>query len=107
MLSLVALVALARGIGGGHPPPRPAYVTPPALHGPVDINSATASELVALPRIGPALAERIVDDRESRGPFTSIDALDRVPGIGPRTIELLRPYAIVAHERGRPQVTDR
>ena len=57
-------------------PKRPAG---PALN----VNRATAVELEALPGIGPALARRIVADRESQGPFASVDALDRVPGIGP------------------------
>ena len=48
----------------------------------VDIDRATARELEALPRIGPALAERIVADRDSNGPFGSLEALQRVRGIG-------------------------
>ena len=59
----------------------------------LDINTATMAELSALPNIGPALAERIVSDRETRGRFDSLADLDRVPGIGPRTIEALRPHA--------------
>lgn len=59
----------------------------------IDVNSATRAELGALPNIGPALAERIASDREANGPFDSLDALDRVPGIGPRTIDSLRPFA--------------
>jgi len=59
----------------------------------LDINTATAAQLNALPNIGPALAERIVGDREANGRFESIMDLDRVPGIGPRTIESLRPHA--------------
>lgn len=59
----------------------------------LDINTATTAQLGALPNIGPALAERIASDRETRGRFDSLDDLDRVPGIGPRTIEALRPHA--------------
>jgi competence protein ComEA len=61
----------------------------------IDLNSATASQLESLPRIGPALARRIIEHRDAHGPFTSLDSLDRVKGIGPRTLELLRPYATV------------
>jgi competence protein ComEA len=50
---------------------------------PVDIDRATESELEALPRIGPALAKRIIEDRESRGPFGSLDGFQRVRGVGP------------------------
>ena len=59
----------------------------PGLKGPdgpgLNVNRATAVELEALPGIGPALARRIVADRESQGPFATVAALDRVPGIGP------------------------
>lgn len=58
----------------------------------IDINSATAAELDLLPGIGPALAERILASRRDIGPFRSIDDLDRVKGIGPRTIEKLRAH---------------
>lgn len=51
--------------------------------GPVDLNSATAQELDALPGIGPVLAQRIVAHRDEQGPFRSVDQLDDVPGIGP------------------------
>ena len=57
---------------------------------PVSLNSATASELEALPGIGPKTAERIVAYRESNGPFATVEDLDDVPGIGPATVERLR-----------------
>lgn len=63
------------------PPTRAAKPKAPAV--PVDVDRATASELEALPRIGPALAKRIVDDRESRGPFGSLEGFQRVRGVGP------------------------
>lgn len=64
------------------PPARPAKQ--PALTSPVDVDRASASELEALPRIGPALAKRIVEDREANGPFGSIEGFQRVRGVGPR-----------------------
>ena len=57
----------------------------------VDVDRATAVELDRLPRIGPALAQRIVTDRERHGPFGSLAALGRVPGVGPRLLEALEP----------------
>jgi competence protein ComEA len=57
----------------------------------VDVNTATAQELAALPGIGPALAGRIVAWRSAHGRFGSVDALAEVPGIGPATVERLRP----------------
>ncbi|MCA9285221.1 MAG: helix-hairpin-helix domain-containing protein [Phycisphaerales bacterium] len=59
----------------------------------VDVNRADAAELALLPGIGPRLAARIVDDRQRRGPFESLDELDRVAGIGPRTILRMAPLA--------------
>jgi len=53
---------------------------------PININSATMEELIMLPGIGPALAQRIVDDRSAHGPFVSVEDLERVSGIGPKTI---------------------
>ena len=59
--------------------------------GPVSLNSATAEQLDSLPGIGPALAQRIVTYRASKGPFTSKDQLGDVPGSGPSKLEQLRP----------------
>lgn len=51
---------------------------------PIDVDRATATELEALPRIGPALAKRIVEDREARGPYGSLQGFQRVRGVGPK-----------------------
>ena len=58
----------------------------------VDVDRAPADELVRLPRIGPRLARRIAAERDANGPFGSLEALDRVPGIGPRVLDELRPW---------------
>ena len=60
----------------------------PAL---LNINTASAKELQTLPNIGERMAERIIDYRTQHGNFTSVDALQRVKGIGPKTIEKLKP----------------
>lgn len=60
----------------------------------VRINSASAGELQQLPGIGPALAQRIVETR-SRGRFTSVEDLLRVPGIGKAKLAKLRDYVEV------------
>jgi competence ComEA-like helix-hairpin-helix protein len=59
----------------------------------VDLDRAPAAELARLPRIGPALAGRIVADRETQGPFGSLEALERIPGVGRTTLKALAPYA--------------
>ncbi|MCK5796460.1 MAG: helix-hairpin-helix domain-containing protein [Deltaproteobacteria bacterium] len=59
----------------------------------IDINHAGAADLRALPRIGPALARRILRDRQRHGPFENLAALTRVRGIGPRTVAHLRGLA--------------
>lgn len=57
----------------------------------VNINTADQSQLELLPGIGPALAQRIIDDRTKRGVYQRIEDLDRVKGIGPKLLAKLRP----------------
>jgi len=67
----------------------------PQTNGRVNINTATAAELEQLPGIGPAKAQAIVRDREQKGPFKRVEDLDRVSGIGPKTVESLRERVTV------------
>ena len=64
-------------------------VIPPA---PIDLDVAPAREIERLPRVGPALARRIVEDREAHGAFGSLEELTRVRGIGPATARIIAPY---------------
>ena len=66
--------------------------------GVVNVNTASASQLELLPRIGPALAQRILDFREANGPFRSVDELVAVRGIGDRSLELLASHVTVKGE---------
>ncbi|MDA2987726.1 MAG: ComEA family DNA-binding protein [Actinomycetota bacterium] len=59
----------------------------------ISINSASAAQLDELPGVGPAIAERIVQWRETNGPFTSVDELTEVSGIGPSILEQIRDLA--------------
>jgi competence ComEA-like helix-hairpin-helix protein len=113
------LLVLALGVaghliraGGGDPPPPAAALFDPATDGDplahrdlaralaaplgaterIDVNRASAAELGRLPGVGPALAGRIVADRQQRGAFGGIGALERVPGIGPATLTRLAPH---------------
>lgn len=58
----------------------------------VDVDASDSAELERLPRIGPALAARIVADRNAKGPYGSLAGLQRVRGIGPKLTELLGPH---------------
>lgn len=61
----------------------------------LNLNEATASELSQLPRIGVKLSERIIEYRENNGEYQNLDALVNVKGIGPKTLDRLRPYCVV------------
>lgn len=63
--------------------------------GPVDLNSATVDQLDALPGVGPVLAQRIVDWRQTHGGFRTIDDLQQVPGIGARKFSDLKALVVV------------
>lgn len=58
----------------------------------ININQATKTELMSLPGIGEAMAERIIMYREDHGPFLSVDNLVSVKGIGKKKLENLAPY---------------
>jgi len=62
----------------------------------VDLNTASVVELALLPGVGPSISQRIVDSRRDDGRFDRVDELERVRGIGPVTLERIRPWASVA-----------
>ena len=98
-----AAVNLAREVVDGEqlvvgippPPGAPAEASGAAGAGLVNLNTATLGDLDSLPRIGPAIAQRILDWREENGRFTSIDDLLAVPGIGDKMIASLRDLVTV------------
>jgi competence protein ComEA len=68
----------------------------PGAAQPLDLNRASAEELMRLPGVGPAIAGRIVRARVERGGFRTVDELVEVSGIGPATLARLRPLVTVA-----------
>lgn len=81
--------------------------------GPVDLDRAQEWEILALPKIGPALAHRIMANRDSLGPFGSLDELRRVKGVGAAMVEAIAPYVTFSlqprqsREKDRDDVTSR
>jgi competence protein ComEA len=66
---------------------------------PIDLNRATAEDLDAVPGIGPALAQRIIDYRRAHGPFKTIEELEeKVSGFGPKKLEGIKPYLIIVKD---------
>ncbi|ARA94728.1 hypothetical protein AWN76_017250 [Rhodothermaceae bacterium RA] len=73
----------------------PAPVVPARIER-LDLNTASAEELEQLPRIGPALAARILAYRARHGGFRRVEELTAVPGIGDKTLARLHPYLTVS-----------
>lgn len=70
----------------------------PAAAKVVNINSADASQLALLPRVGPSVAQRIIEHRKANGPFKKVEDLMLVKGIGEKTFALIRPYLATSGE---------
>ena len=80
------------------PPPasgRPGAAGGAASEQKVNLNTATVAQLDTLPRIGALMAQRIIDYREANGPFTTVDDLRSVTGIGDKTFEGLKDLVAV------------
>jgi len=67
---------------------------PIAIDFKLDVNAADWPELALMPNIGEQIAKRIVEDRALKGPFRDLSELRRVRGIGPKTLESMKPYLL-------------
>lgn len=85
IVPMIVIVLAAAGLASAAGP----------AHGVVNVNTATVDQLQLLPRIGPALAQRIVKFRKANGEFKSVDELVAVKGVGERSLERLRPYVTI------------
>lgn len=61
---------------------------------PINVNTASADELMRLPAVGPVMAQNIIATRTA-APFQSVEDLRKVKGIGPKTLDKLRPFVVV------------
>jgi competence protein ComEA len=95
MVLLLLGLATSSGLCHESSPVPPASAAAPTAPTPVDLNAATPEQLDTLPGIGPALAARIVAYRDEHGPFTEVEQLNKVKGIGTRTLEKLRPLLVL------------
>jgi len=68
----------------------------------LDLNRATREDLEALPGIGPVLAGRILDYRQTHGPFRHIDDLEHVSGIGPKKLAQVKSYLTIQIQEASP-----
>ncbi|MFP5288290.1 MAG: ComEA family DNA-binding protein [Thermoanaerobaculia bacterium] len=64
----------------------------------ININTADATQLTLLPRVGPSTAQRILEFRKKNGPFKTVEDLMLVSGIGEKTFQLMKPYVATAGE---------
>lgn len=89
------------------PPSSPTSPSPVAGPARIDLDVASAAEIERLPRIGPVLARRIVADRDSAGPFGSLEELRRVKGIGAALAKAIAPYVTFSLSPRPSRVDDR
>ena len=74
---------------------RAAQLARPLLPGErIDLDHADVSEITRLPRVGPAMAQRIVAWRTEHGPFGTLSRLDSVPGVGVKLLDAIRPFVV-------------
>jgi comEA protein len=95
-LAVVAVIQAVKLVWGHGSVVVTAQTEVPPTPARLDINTASDYELAMLPGIGPVTAAAIVEHRRTHGPFRSLEDLRQVKGIGPKTIEAIRPQAMCA-----------
>ena len=109
LLSVVAIVGLAavpHGLRASQSKGPASSAAKPAVAGTVNINTASAAELVTLPGIGAKTAGRILEYRQKNGPFKKVEELMNVRGVGEKSFLKLRNQISIGSakvERGSPQ----
>jgi competence protein ComEA len=93
-LALIVAAALSTGVA--------LAAAKPAPTGKVNLNTASAEQLTALPGIGPKLAARIVEYRQKSGPFKSTQELMNVRGVGEKNFSKIEAYLTVSDASARP-----
>ena len=88
LLSLILVALAVTAVAGTADSSQPSGV--------VNINTASSEELELLPRVGPALAGRIIEFREANGPFRTVDEILAVKGIGESSFEKLEPFIVTS-----------
>ncbi len=68
------------------------FLDRPVTRAAIDLNTSDREKLLSVPGIGPALAQRILTQRELKGGFRSLEELRTIPGIGPKTFLRITPY---------------
>ncbi len=97
LLSAIAVVAVGLFYGlsawqGDHSDIDQSQASPVTFR--VDVNHAAVGELMAVPNVGPKMAQAIVDHRDLNGQFESLEKLQEVPGIGSKKLEQLKLYLL-------------
>ncbi|HEY5998622.1 MAG TPA: helix-hairpin-helix domain-containing protein [bacterium] len=94
LLTLVVAAPAGAAAPSGAPPPAPQ--TAGDTRARVEVNRASLAELIGVPGIGERLAQAIIDLREKKGPFTKLDDLLEVRGIGEKNLALFAEHLMVA-----------
>jgi competence protein ComEA len=94
LIAIVVLAAASAVVRAQDPQPKKAPAAPTAA-APLNLNTATAAQLETLPGIGPALAARILEQRQKAGGFKKVEELMNVKGIGEKAFLKIKPLVTV------------